>query len=281
AVIDVSAPRAIALPHLAPHRRSDRLALALERVLFRWLTISLRLPLALARIGWRTVSLRLALAPARVGHRGSRPLHLGAATLLQLRDQEAHGLKMQLFDRAVRQRVRRKVFGLLQQIDVFLARGELHLEALGHWRQQGGLSRRARWLGHCEIRVVFGGLVGDPLLGAIARFELSDRTTEAFHELLPGWCSRNGYANRRRTEGFDTGGHIGLGRDAPHQAEHLTLGAILGPSQKLAVVRLCEMRSQQQERRHVDLARGDMLEDHRELPTKQRGAAAPESGVFR
>jgi len=117
-VIDVSAPRAITLPHLAPHGRSNRLALALARIgwltislrlalalaLFGWLTVSLRLALALAlaRISWLSISLRLALAPARIGHRGSRPLHLGAAALLQLRDKQAHRLKMQLFDRAVR-----------------------------------------------------------------------------------------------------------------------------------------------------------------------------------
>ena len=114
------APRAIAPPHLAPHDRSDRLAPALARVLFGWLTISLRpapalarvlfgrhtvslrLALALARISWLTISLRLALAPARFGRRGSRPLHLGAAALFQLRDKQTHGLKMQLFDRAIR-----------------------------------------------------------------------------------------------------------------------------------------------------------------------------------
>src|SRR5690606_32629020 len=92
-VINIGAPRAIALPHLAPHRRSNRLAPALALVLFGWLTISLRLALALARISWLAVSLRLALAPARFGRRGSRPLHLGAAALLQLRDEQAHGLR--------------------------------------------------------------------------------------------------------------------------------------------------------------------------------------------
>ena len=56
-VIDVSAPRAIALPHLAPHGRSNRLALVLALVLFGWHTVSLRLALALARIGWHIVSL--------------------------------------------------------------------------------------------------------------------------------------------------------------------------------------------------------------------------------
>src|SRR5690606_31358218 len=44
-VIDVSAPRAIALPHLAPHVCSNGLALALARI--GWLTASLRLALAL------------------------------------------------------------------------------------------------------------------------------------------------------------------------------------------------------------------------------------------
>src|SRR5690606_41000317 len=217
-VIDVSASRAISLPHLAPHGRSNRLALALARIgwlaislrlalalaLFGWHTISLRLALALApeRFDWHAVSLRLALAPARFGRGGSRPLHLGAAVLLQLRDKQAHGLKMQLFDRAVRQRVRRKVFGLLQQVYVFLTGCELHLEALGHRRQRCGLLRCGRWLGHREIRIVLGRLIGDPLLGTIARFELPDRTAGGLHELLPARCSRNGYANRRRTDGF-------------------------------------------------------------------------------
>src|SRR5690606_32586803 len=126
-----------------------------------------------------------------------------------------------------------------------------------------------------------GRLVGDPLLGTIARLELSDRTTEGFHELLPSRCPWDGYANRRRTEGFDAGGHVRHGRDAPPQAEHFALGAILGPSQKLAMVCLSEVRAKQQECRQVDFARGNMLEDHRELPTKPRSAAAPESGVFR
>src|SRR5690606_19835986 len=65
-----------------------------------WLTISLRLALAvaLARISWLTISLRLALAPALFGRRGSRPLHFGAAALLQLRDKQAHGLQVELFD---------------------------------------------------------------------------------------------------------------------------------------------------------------------------------------
>jgi len=67
-VIDVSAPRAIALPHLAPHGRSNRLALA--PALFGWHTVSLRLALAPARISWHTVSLRLALALARIGWLG-------------------------------------------------------------------------------------------------------------------------------------------------------------------------------------------------------------------
>src|SRR5690606_26282337 len=76
--IDVSAPRAIALPHLAPHGRSNGLArararigwltislrLALARVLFSWLTVSLRLALARVLFSWLTVSLRLALALA-------------------------------------------------------------------------------------------------------------------------------------------------------------------------------------------------------------------------
>src|SRR5690606_14614814 len=113
--INIGAPRAIAPPHLAPHGRSNRLALALARI--GWLTISLRLALALALFGWHTISLRLALAlapaperfaghagawrlalaPARFARGGSRPLHLGAAVLLQLRDKQAHGLKMQLF----------------------------------------------------------------------------------------------------------------------------------------------------------------------------------------
>jgi len=55
----------------------------------------LRLALALARVlfGWHTISLRLALALARIGRRGSRPLHLSAATLLQLGGQRAHGMR--------------------------------------------------------------------------------------------------------------------------------------------------------------------------------------------
>src|SRR5690606_33141410 len=84
--------------HLAPHGCSNGLALALALVLFGRHTISLRLALALARIGWHTVSLRLALAPARFGHRGSRPLHLSAAKLLQLGGQRAHGMQVELFD---------------------------------------------------------------------------------------------------------------------------------------------------------------------------------------
>src|SRR5690606_2215084 len=56
-VIDVSAPCAIALPHLAPHGRSNRLALALARI--GWHTVSWRLALALARVlfGWLSISL--------------------------------------------------------------------------------------------------------------------------------------------------------------------------------------------------------------------------------
>ena len=56
-VIDVSASRAIALPHLAPHGRSNRLALALARI--GWHTVSWRLALALARVlfGWLSISL--------------------------------------------------------------------------------------------------------------------------------------------------------------------------------------------------------------------------------
>jgi len=117
AVIDVSAPRAIALPHLAPHGGSDRVALALARISFHAIslrlalaparigfhTVSLRLALALARIGFHTVSLRLALAPARFGRRGSRPFHIGPTALLQLRDKQAHRLQLPMFDRAVRQ----------------------------------------------------------------------------------------------------------------------------------------------------------------------------------
>src|SRR5690606_14480767 len=89
-VIDVSAPRAIALPHLAPHGRSNRLALA--PALISWHAVSLRLALALARIGWLSISLRL--APARFGRCGSRPFHFGATALLQLRNQQAHSLKI-------------------------------------------------------------------------------------------------------------------------------------------------------------------------------------------
>src|SRR5690606_4749196 len=85
--IDVSAPRAIALPYLAPHGRSNGLALALALVLFGRHVVSLRFALALVLFSWLTVSLRLALAPARFGRRGSRPLQLGAAALLRLRDQ--------------------------------------------------------------------------------------------------------------------------------------------------------------------------------------------------
>src|SRR5690606_20777173 len=50
--IDVSASRAIALPHLPPHGCSNGLTLALA--LFGWHTISLRLALALALFGWHT-----------------------------------------------------------------------------------------------------------------------------------------------------------------------------------------------------------------------------------
>src|SRR5690606_36558446 len=104
-------PRTIAPPHFAPHSRSNRLALAPALALARisWLTIALRLALALAQISWLTIALRLALALAlfawhtvslrlalalalaRIGRRGSRPLHFGAAALLQLGGQQAHG----------------------------------------------------------------------------------------------------------------------------------------------------------------------------------------------
>jgi len=64
----------IALPHLAPHGRSNQLALVLGLVLFGWHTVSLRFTLTLSC--WLTISLRLALplplAPRRSGASSAR-----------------------------------------------------------------------------------------------------------------------------------------------------------------------------------------------------------------
>ena len=114
----------------------------------------------------------------------------------------------------------------------------------------------------------------------MARSQFSHWTAKSFDELLPGRCLRDRKSERRGSEGFDAGGHIGFRGDATHQSEHFALCPMLGEGEQLAVVFFGEVRTQQQQGRQVDFAGGDLLEDHRKLSTKPRSPGAPEGGVF-
>lgn len=65
------------------------------------------------------------------------------------------------------------------------------------------------------------------------------------------------------------------------EAENLTLGAMLGEQQELAMVLFGEVRCEEDDRGEVQLAVCNVLKDNRKLPSDSGCARAAEGGVLR